>query len=436
MHGSAECGEDSAYTILVLGAAGFIGGFVVAALRRAGLSVLRGVRPGPHLAADERCCDLQTLRTAADWLPLLHGVDAIVNAAGLLRDRGGQTLQQVHEQAPLALAQACVQLGINSFVQISAMGEPADGEFIASKQRFDAALLQLPLRAVVLRPSVVYSTAGSYGGTSLLRALAAFPLLLPLPGDGRWQIQPCAAEDLAELVVRAVQSPLRGIYPVGCAQATSLRDYQLAWRHWLRIGGRRVFAVPEAIVTLGVAVGEWLGRGPLGAATWRLLRRGVAMSASDYQRLRDDFGTAPRDLAALLAERPSQVQDRWQAQLYLLAPLLRLSVIALWLISALAGFLAPAAEIERLAAGSWLAQAWPVPLARAAAVMDLSLALWLALGWRPRLAIGVMLAMLVVYTVAFGLGLPSLWLDPLGGLAKNLVLLPALAVLWVLSQRR
>lgn len=40
------------------------------------------------------------------------------------------------------------------------------------------------------------------------------------------------------------------------------------------------------------------------------------------------------------------------------------------------------------------------------------------------------------YTLAFGVLLPAQWLDPLGGLAKNLVVLPALAVAWVLADRR
>jgi hypothetical protein len=38
--------------------------------------------------------------------------------------------------------------------------------------------------------------------------------------------------------------------------------------------------------------------------------------------------------------------------------------------------------------------------------------------------------------LAFGLLLPAQWLDPLGGLAKNLVVLPALVALWALSDRR
>jgi hypothetical protein len=47
-----------------------------------------------------------------------------------------------------------------------------------------------------------------------------------------------------------------------------------------------------------------------------------------------------------------------------------------------------------------------------------------------------MLLSVLGYTAAFGALLPAQWLDPLGGLAKNLMILPALAALWVLADRR
>ena len=106
------------------------------------------------------------------------------------------------------------------------------------------------------------------------------------------------------------------------------------------------------------------------------------------------------------------------------------------LLSAWAGFATPAAQIEALAAGSPLAALAPVALARATAGLDLLLAAWLLIGWRPRPCIALMLLSVLAYTLVFGALLPALWLDPLGGLAKNLALLPALAVLWVLVDRR
>jgi hypothetical protein len=47
-----------------------------------------------------------------------------------------------------------------------------------------------------------------------------------------------------------------------------------------------------------------------------------------------------------------------------------------------------------------------------------------------------MMLCVLAYTCVLGLLWPGTWMDPLGGMAKNLVVLPALAVLWVLSDRR
>lgn len=431
----SEAPAQPAITVLVTGAGGFIGGFVVSALRRAGYRVRRGVR-GPAMAEDDVRCDFASMTTAVQWRPLLAGIDVVVNVAGILRETRSQRFVTLHHAAPLALAQACVDTGVRRFVQISAVGAPEDGAFIASKHRFDGELLALPLSALVLRPSVVCSAAGSYGGTSLLRALAALPGVLPLPGDGRWPIQPLAAEDLAELVVRACVSDVAGVYDVGGPQALSLRDYLRAWRRWLGFGAAIELRVPIVLVDLAVVLGDWIGRGPMGAATWRMLKRGNVTATDAHARLQADFGFAPRALAEVLAHTPSQVQDRWQAQLYLLAPLLRGCVVALFLISAWTGFVTSAADIERMAAGTALAGGQPVAWARLAGGVDAALALALLAGVQAPRVIAAMLLLVLAYTLVFGVVLPAQWLDPLGGLAKNLVVLPALAVLWVLAQRR
>lgn len=423
-------------SVLVLGANGFIGGFIAAALREAGLRVVRGARlSGRTAAADERDCDVARMRTPEAWRDALRDVDAVVNAAGILRESGAQRFDAVHVEGPLALAQACLAAGIERFVQASALGHPDDGGFIASKHRFDDALLALPLRAVVLRPSLVYAAAGSYGGTSLLRALAAMPFAQWLPGDGRWPLQPVAAEDVAALAVRALDAP-PGVYAVGGPETMSLREYQAHWRRWLRIPGTRAVRVPEALVALQVAAMERIGAGPVGRTMWRMLRRGNVPEPGAFAYVRDAFGFAPRALGEALAARPSQVQDRWHAQLYFLAPALRGSLVALWLVSGWVGLTASAAEVRALVDGTWLATLAPVPLARATGALDLVLAAWLASSRAPRFALALMIASVAAYTLAFGVAAPSSWLDPLGGLAKNLVLLPALAVAWVLADRR
>jgi uncharacterized protein YbjT (DUF2867 family) len=425
-------------TVLVVGGQGFLGGYIVAALLERGWRVVSAVRPHSASAgdADTRSVDLSRMQAAEDWREVLEGIDSVVNAAGILREAGADTFEAIHVTAPAALAQACIAAGIHSFVQISALGQIDDGEFIASKYRFDEQLSRMPLNAAVLRPSVVCATTGSYGGTSLLRALAAFPGFSPLPGHGQWKIQPVSADDLGTLVAIAIDRDVRGIYEVGGPEPMTLRDYQGAWRSWMHIRGTRFLSVPQALISFQVWIGQRLGRGPVGETMWRMLRRNNILPINAVARLRKDFGFVPRALGEVLASRPSQVQDRWQAQLYFLAPTLRFTIIALWLLSALAGWMTPESRMAEMASQSALQQLPLLALARATAALNLVLAAWLASGWRPRLAIALMGFSVLAYSATLGTLIPALWLEPLGGLAKNLVVLPALAVAWVLEDRR
>jgi hypothetical protein len=256
----------------------------------------------------------------------------------------------------------------------------------------------------------------------------------------RRTLAPLAVGEVAAIIAQeafdALDAPVKGTYEVGGPAPMSLREYQLAWRRWLRIPGRRAWPTPESWTSLLVWVWERVGSGPVGETMWRMLRRGNVTAPDAGDRLRGSFGFAPRGLCEVLAEQPSQTQDRWQAQLYLLAPALRIAFVLLWLLSAWAGLATPAVQIEAMVAGSPLQDAAPVALARGGAILDLLLAAWLLSGWRLRMATALMAASVLAYTLALGIGLPAMWLDPLGGLAKNLVVLPALAVLWVLSDRR
>jgi uncharacterized protein YbjT (DUF2867 family) len=422
--------------VLVVGGRGFLGGFIVASLRRHGWQVRVLARANERrLDADEVAGDITCMLSAADWAAALTDVSVVVNAAGILREEGRQRFEDVHVRAPMALAEACAERGIR-FVQVSALGDPRDGGFIASKHRFDQQLLVMAIDAVVLRPSVVYSERGSYGGTSLLRALAAFPWRQLMPGDGHWCFQPVAAQDLAEVVSAACASSARGVFELGCEQPITLAQYQDQWRRWLGIPGTATWRVPLPLVRAQVWFGERLGRGPVNRTIWNMLLRGNRTGENAWQTVRDTFGVRLRALGEVLADTSSQMQDRWAAQLYFLAPCLKWAMVALWLASAWVGWLTPASDIERFAQNSLLAEFAPVLTARLSAGLDLLLGLGLALARRPRPVVLAMLAMTLAYLVCIGVAMPAAFMEPLGGLIKNLALLPALAVLWVVVDRR
>jgi len=428
--------------ILVTGAAGFIGSGVGERLLAEGHELVACARNRGNLPGCERLSlrpvDLTQMLSVEDWVPLLAGVDAVVNAAGILREQRPGDFERVHHEAPMALAAACVKIGIRRFVQISALGHPDDGEFVASKHRFDQALLASGLDAIVLRPSVVVSLRGSYGGTSMLRAMSALPLAVFLPGDGSQKIQPLWLEDLAEMVEQSIArepgSPIV-IDAVG-PEVVTLRDYLLATRRWLKLPAPRMtIRVPIGVVGLANNVGDLFRAGPLGRVMGRMLARGNFSDGSGAAAA-DCLSVQPRSVIDGLNQSASFVQDRWQARLYPLIPLAWLALVVIWLVSALSGFLARPDAFEPLLGRMGLPGGQQAALVLITSSINLVLALALLLRRWLNGVLALMLLSVVAYTLGLGLLAPEQWFDPTGGLVKNLGLIVLILIVMVLESRR
>ncbi|WP_370156246.1 SDR family oxidoreductase [Ferrovibrio sp.] len=427
--------------VLVLGATGFIGRHVTAALLAAGHDVIAGGRRAdearrrfPGIGTLD--CDLARDTDPAVWRPRLAGIGAVVNAAGLLRGRG---IEAVHATGPAALFAACAAAGVTRVIHISAISADAGAgtDYAASKLRGEQALrAQGGLDWVILRPSLVWHQ-GSYGGTSLLRGLAAVPGLLPLAGAGEAKFQPIHADDLARCVCDLLADRrLRQVTlePAG-PQTLDLRSILLQLRAWLDLPPPRlVLPVPMALVAALARLGDVFGRGPVSSNALRQMQHGNTGDAAGFARA---MGWVPQTMAQALARHPSHVQDRWQARLYWLRPATRLALALLWLISGLVGLLQPAETVQPVLAGLGLPGGWALPLATGFSLLDVALGLGLLLRWpgAGRLTL-LQLAVVLGYTVVLGIAQPALWLEPYGPLLKNLPVLVLIGIHWVLDDDR
>src|SRR5690606_33205822 len=110
----------------------------------------------------------------------------------------------------------------------------ASTDYAITKLAGEDALRAFDLDWVILRPSVIYGE-GSHGGTSMLRGLAAFPGVIPLPGAGDQMFQPLHIDDLCRSVAVALTDPRlvrTTISPVG-PEPLTLREILRQWRSWL-----------------------------------------------------------------------------------------------------------------------------------------------------------------------------------------------------------
>jgi uncharacterized protein YbjT (DUF2867 family) len=424
--------------VLVAGGEGFVGRHIVVALEAAGHEVIAGVRQPAAGHLHSITCDFRRDLDPHVWKSRLVGIDVVVNAIGILRESKSNSFARVHVAGPMALFEGCILAVVRRVIQISALGSPNVSEYLASKHRGDSELEKLDLDWTILRPSLVYSLSGSYGGTSLLRAMAALPAVICVPGSGEQIIQPVRAEDLALGVVGLIEKGAgsRQVIAVVGPERVTLLGYLQALRQWLELPNAIVIRVPLTISHWVAWLGEVFSTGPLGITMWRMLQEGNVAVPNADREFALLSGVPPLSLREAFALAPSFVQDRWHARLYFLRPMLRLALALLWIFSAVVGFATPLPQSQALFASAGLPAAVVAPLVWAASTVDLILGILALIAWRPEVVATLMCASLVIYTAFVGVLLPSVWLEPFGGILKNLPLIPAVLVMGVLSRRR
>jgi uncharacterized protein YbjT (DUF2867 family) len=426
--------------VLVVGASGFIGSAIASRLVARGDEVVGVSRRRPSAARSDRhlAIDVSRQQTPRDWLPHLQGLDAVVYCAGALQDTPGESLDRVHHTAAAALFGACVAVGVRRVILFSAIGvdREAHTNFSRTKAAGEQALANCELDWVILRPSVVIGRS-AYGGSALLRGLAALPLL-PIPANAG-ALQVVMLDDVVDTVLFFLKpgAPARIALDLAGPQPFSLEGLVARFRQWLGWRAAPTVALPHWLQSLAFRLGDlagWFGwQSAIRSTAGRELLRGATGNPAPWTAA---TGIVPRPLDAALMAEPATVQDRWFAGLYLLRPWI-FGILALFWISTSVVSFGPGWQngIGLMNEGGvfgWKAAAVVISGALA------DLAIGLAIAWRRTARIGLLLAMMltVTYLVIGSILVPRLWSDPLGPMLKvPPVLLLHLAALGILDDR-
>jgi uncharacterized protein YbjT (DUF2867 family) len=408
--------------VLIVGASGLVGSALAGRLAAQGHFVVSVTRSGGKTGLVDAVAvqmDVAAATEAPDWLPILTEVDAVVNCAGVLQDSPGDSTTGVHVKGISALFQACELAGVRRVVHVSAVGVDRETptEFSRTKLAGDKALMERDLDWVILRPSVIVGRA-AYGGSALLRGLAALPIQPVMAGTGPLQI--VHLDDVVDSIVFFLRpdAPARQVFDLVGPRSWSFEEAVRLFRHWLRWPAARAWQVPGALAAVLYKAGDLVSllgwRPPIRSTARREIVRGAVGNPEPLAAI----GIRARDLEASLVAEPASVQERWFARLYFIKPLLFVVLVLFWVSTGLIS-LGPGWDIGMgLMREGGVSELIGTLAVVSGALVDI--AIGLAIAYRPTSRYGLFAALTIsiIYAIIGTILVPRLWRDPLGPMLK------------------
>jgi len=238
-----------------------------------------------------------------------EGSAAMIHLVGIIREHRarGVTFQRLHVVATENMLRVAREAGVPRFVHMSALGARAGAPsaYHRTKWQAEEAVRASGTAWTIFRPSVVFGPGDGFV-TMLARIIRLTPAV-PVIGDGRYQLQPIAVEQVATAFARA----LRVDKALGQAyEAVGPRPYsyeEILDLVGAAIGRRRVRKIhaPAAAVRAITRALQWLPAYPLTTDQLAMLLEGNTADPSPFQT---DLGISPeafpQGLARMFAERP------------------------------------------------------------------------------------------------------------------------------------
>lgn len=302
----------------VFGGSGFIGRYVVRDLAREDWLVRVAVRR-PDEALFLKTAGVvgqvtpiaANIRDRASVARAVAGAAIVVNLVGILHQSGRQKFQAVQADGARIIAEEAAKAGARHLVHISAIGADAnsDSAYARTKAQGEQGVRQAFPTATILRPSIVFGPEDGFFNRFARMAMLA--PALPLIGGGRTRFQPVYVGDVANAVMKAIESPEAAgkTYELAGPRIYSFAELMRLMLN--EIGRRRALVpVPFPVASLMGAITQWLPSPPLTADQVRLLKRDNVPSAGSPGLT--DLGITPTAVEAVI---PTYL-DRFRARGY------------------------------------------------------------------------------------------------------------------------
>lgn len=198
--------------VLVVGATGYLGQYMVKSLHDAGYWVRALSRTEEKIAAVQPYVHDLVIGEATDPASLAgicDGIDIVFSSLGITRQKDGLTYMDVDYQANKNVLDAALAAGVQRFMYISALhaDKLRHVQILAAKERFVDELKQADIDHIIIRPNGFFSDMEAFLDMAKNGRIYLF-------GDGENRANPIHGADLARVCVAHLDQ-LAGEYDVG-----------------------------------------------------------------------------------------------------------------------------------------------------------------------------------------------------------------------------
>jgi uncharacterized protein YbjT (DUF2867 family) len=296
--------------------------------------------------------------------------------------------------------------------------------FSRTKREAERLIAASAIPYTILRPGFVIAPS-AYGGSAMLRALAAFPLQLPTD-EAVTPFQPVAIEDIAATIAwlagRDIDDTVAGGVSWDLMQPQPITLGNVIDQFRWSLGTSRMPRINLSgfLLDLGAKLGD-LANGlgwtpPMRTTAIAELRRGVTGDPSAWMAA---TGIVPKTLAQAVGARPATIQDKWFARLFLLKALVIASLVVFWTMSGFISLVISYDAAARILRAHGFPPSSVAPVTILTSLMDVGIGILIA--FRRSCAVGLIAGIVASlgYMVGAAMLTPDLWIEPLGALVKT-----------------
>lgn len=303
--------------VLLTGATGFVGGYVLKRLISGGYVPVCLVRKPDKLAARAgEFAGAEMVPVEGDVLfpasikRAVEQADCAIHLVGIIMERGRNTFGRVHYEGTRNVVQACQEAGIRRYLHMSALGARADAvsKYHKTKHLAEEYVKKSGLDWTIFRPSIIHGPEGEFMQMMKTFACSLLPPMMPYFGTGENRVQPVDVRDVAECFVAAlsVDRSVHHSYDLGGPRSYTWKAlYQICKKH---IPGAKAWKpLMGQPVGLAKALAATVMRIPLPIAKLDKLRFNVGQVQMSQEDSVCDSSSAERDFEVTFRDFESEL---------------------------------------------------------------------------------------------------------------------------------